>query len=83
MGRLLVCLSLVALTGPAAACINDIELPAHEREFRSQYRGPASLASDPPSDRSGSPSNGQLIGIGVALLSGAVVVTLTGRRARK
>jgi hypothetical protein len=31
-------LLLVALLSmPASACINDKELPSHEREFRSQY----------------------------------------------
>src|SRR5438105_474007 len=33
MRRLLACLALVALAGPALACVNDMELPAEEREF--------------------------------------------------
>jgi hypothetical protein len=30
--------AVLALSGPALACINDTELINHEREFRSQYR---------------------------------------------
>ena len=86
MGRRLAqlgCLALIGFANPAAACINDVELPSHEREFRSQYLGPASLASTLPSDPNGSPNSGLLLGVGAALLSGAFVMTLTGGRARK
>lgn len=39
MRRLVTSLAAVAaLTGPAVACINDSELPGHEREFRSSYQ---------------------------------------------
>jgi hypothetical protein len=38
MLRLLACLVLAWFACPATACINDVELPNHEREFRSQYR---------------------------------------------
>jgi hypothetical protein len=43
----LLALVLAGLAGPAAACINDDELPSHEREFRSQYSVLASLDSTP------------------------------------
>jgi hypothetical protein len=76
--RLLAVLALAAFAGPAAACINDGELPNHEREFRSQYRGsPPPVTSPEPSGR---PSNGVLIGAGVSLLVAATALTLFGRR---
>ena len=79
MARLLLSLAIIGFARPAAACINDVELPSHEREFRSQYN----LASALPTDAKAPPSNGPLIGGGSALLSAAVVMTLTGRRSRK
>ncbi|MBO0700126.1 MAG: hypothetical protein J2P46_17130 [Zavarzinella sp.] len=30
--------AVLALSGPALACVNDTELRSHEREFRSQYQ---------------------------------------------
>lgn len=42
---LLLCVVLVGLCGPAVACLNDNETSTHEREFRSQYGGLASLRS--------------------------------------
>ena len=36
---------LVGLCSPAVACLNDNETLTHEREFRSQYGGLASLRS--------------------------------------
>ncbi len=77
MCRLLACLALVWFVGPATACINDIELPTHEREFRSQYHGPANPPAPPATDPS--PSNHRLpIGAGLLMLTGAVVLSLTG-----
>ena len=76
MRRLLACLVLAGLASPAAACINDNELPTHEREFRSQYGG---VASRPP-DPSAGPVDSRLIAAGgVSLLAGAVVVATRGR----
>jgi len=42
---LLLCVVFVGLCGPAVACLNDNETSSHEREFRSQYGGLASLRS--------------------------------------
>jgi hypothetical protein len=45
------CLLLVATAMPVAACINDIESPSHEREFRSRYgsgSAPSAPSSYPP-----------------------------------
>jgi hypothetical protein len=82
MPRLIVaCLAVVAAAGPAAACINDVELPAHEREFRSQYHGPAATPSSSPPKPTGQPSTGLLVGTGAVLLAGAVALALSGRRA--
>lgn len=39
MRILLAAAVLAAVSAPAVACINDSELPGHEREFRSSYQG--------------------------------------------
>ncbi len=78
MCRRLACLTLVLLAGPVAACINDIELPTHEREFRSQYRGPASPPPAPPTGPTAPLGHPLLTGAGAALLAGAVAVAWTG-----
>jgi hypothetical protein len=82
MRRLLACLTLVLLASPAVACINDSELPSHEREFRSQYNRQTSppAPSAAPSSPDGSP---WLLGGGTLLLIGAVGLAGTSRRARK
>jgi hypothetical protein len=46
--RLLTMTALVAFAGPAAACINDSELPGHEREFRSSYQQSDYRPPEPP-----------------------------------
>jgi hypothetical protein len=82
MKRLLACLVLAALVGPAAACLNDRELPSHEREFRSQYN--RQTPPMPPSSGSTYPGGFPLlIGGGSVLLIGAFGLALTGPRARK
>lgn len=81
MSRLLACLALAVVAGPAAACINDVELPAHEREFRSQYRGPDATPPASPPAPTGQPSTGLLVGTGAVLLAGAVALAFSGRRA--
>ena len=91
--RLIVALIAVAgLASPAFACMNDRESPQHEREFRSKYRDAApqpGSSTDPdsypaPAAPGRSPILAQnrdsvLLGSGVALLAGALVVTV-GRR---
>jgi hypothetical protein len=80
MRCLFACLAMIGLAGPAAACINDVELPNHEREFRSQYRGPD---SQPPSTEQPSPvKDWLLLGFGGALLVGAMIVPVRDRRTR-
>jgi hypothetical protein len=83
MARLLACLALVCLAGPAVACINDAELPTHEREFRSQYRG--SVAPTPPPPPESTQPSGQplLLGGGAALFLGAATLAWNGGRRRK
>jgi len=81
MRHLLACLVLVGLTAPVAACLNDIELPAHEREFRSQYRGTPSKPTPPPN---GYESVNRLLAVaGVALLAGAPVLVWVSSRPRR
>lgn len=84
MLRVISCLVLVAFAVPATACINDVELSTHEREFRSQYHNapaspPAPVASPEPAGR---PSAGLLTGTGAVLLTAASALVLVGRRAR-
>jgi len=72
---------LAGLAAPAAACINDSELPQHEREFRSNYGEPTYPDPTPPKrwDLVGFPPNPMLLGSGTALLTGAVLVAMNGR----
>jgi hypothetical protein len=79
MRRLLVCLALALFAAPAAACINDSELPSHEREFKSQYRG-TGYSPVAPTD---SPAQNIMIGGGGVLLGGAAAMVVTGGRRRK
>ena len=78
---LIVCVGFAA---PAAACINDSELPNHEREFRSNYGDPTYPTPAPPKalDLAGFPSHPIFLGTGAALLTGAFFVTMNGGRAR-
>ncbi|HLW64581.1 MAG TPA: hypothetical protein VKS79_04620 [Gemmataceae bacterium] len=66
---------LFALCGVASACLNDSELPGHEREFRSSYKREAPPA---PSTDSQPSSNTPLVlyGTGGALLAGAGLMIL-------
>lgn len=75
---------LAGIAAPAAACINDSELPGHEREFRSNYGEPTSPPPPPPRalDFAGFPTHPMLLGTGTALLTGAFLVTVNGKRAR-
>ena len=82
MLRLLACLVLAWFACPATACINDVELPNHEREFRSQYRRQASPPAASPNSPSLPPRYHLLMGGGSALLIGALGVMVVGLRAR-
>jgi len=71
MRRLFALLTLAVASCPAVACINDSELPGHEREFRSSYqadRKPAEL----------SPSILQQYGPGTAATVGGVLLVGAG-----
>ena len=82
MSRLLACLVLAVSAFPAAACLNDVELPAHEREFRSHYRGPAAAPVSPSTDPDPH-GHRLLLGAGAGLLVGATGLALAGNRRRK
>ena len=63
---------ILPFAGPAAACINDSELPSHEREFESIY------GTTQPAPES-TPSNSYTTPVAVVsglLLAGAAVVTV-------
>ena len=73
MRHLLAFATVLALSGPALACINDTELISHEREFRSQYQD--SHYSPPQSDAVGSSSLYVLGGVGALMaLAGATLL---------
>jgi hypothetical protein len=78
MTRLLaVGFTLAVLAGQASACLNDKELPGHEREFRSRYNGhPAPPPETPPAP----PDYTPILGGGAALLvASAGLVAIRGR----
>ena len=68
-----------ALASPASACLNDVELPRHEWEFRSEYGDPSpypeAVRPDYPMAFWG-PIGG---GVGMLLLAG-LVTTRAGHR---
>jgi hypothetical protein len=82
MGRyLLACFSLTLLAGTVAACINDVELPQYEREFRSQYQIPAAPSAVPTPQSYTHTTTGLFIGGGVMLVA-AVAFATSGVRVR-
>ena len=50
--RLLTAAALAVFPAPAVACINDSELPGHEREFRSSYQQSDYQPPSPPAESS-------------------------------
>lgn len=74
MRRFVACLALALAAGPVGACINDIELPGAEREFRSQYRDPAPA---PPPAASPEPAGRTRAGL---LYAGGAVMLLAALR---
>jgi hypothetical protein len=75
---LLAGLCLTILVPAASACINDSDLVPSEREFKSRYEQPQPPQPEPsPGYR---PLVWGLSGGGVALLAGALTVTVWRRR---
>jgi hypothetical protein len=79
---LVLCVVLVGLGSPAAACINDNESPTHEREFRSQYGKLAGLLTMDQFAYQYRGRHDLLIGGGLALLAGAFALATTKGRTR-
>ncbi len=73
---------LFGLGGPAQACLNDNESPAHEREFRSQYGGLAGLPTMDEFAHENPVSFQLLIGSGTVLLVGGFALAMKRTRAR-
>jgi hypothetical protein len=73
----------LVFTGLAPACENSVELPRHEREFRSQYRGSSVAPEASPSAPESGPSAWLLFGAGGAMLASAVGMTLLRFRTEK
>jgi hypothetical protein len=80
MRSLLALVLAAGFVGTASACINDRELPSHEREFRSQYQEEEAI---PTSVEDGSPTNNFILGglgaTGVILAVGGSVLLLRMR----
>lgn len=73
MRHLLPFAALLALSGPALACINYTESVNHEREFRSQYQD--SQYTPPQPDQASSRSSYVIAGAGgLMALAGALVL---------
>lgn len=77
MRPILTWLALFGLATPALACLNDVELPQHEREFRSQYREQENPPPAPSAEPQTQPGNHLLVGGGAAMLMGAVALSLS------
>jgi hypothetical protein len=75
MRRLLSAAVAVALgSAPAVACINDSELPGHEREFRSSYQNGRSPPSPSANWQSVAPTVLYATGGALAVAAGVVTV---------
>lgn len=71
MRRLFALLTLAVASAPTLACINDSELPSHEREFRSSYQADRKPSEQPPSFL-------QQYGPGTAAAVGGVLLVAAG-----
>lgn len=74
MRRLLAVLALATASTPAFACVNDSELPTHEREFRSSYQTDRKPA-EPPEPWYKQYIPGTAAAVGGVLLLGAGLIT--------
>jgi hypothetical protein len=77
--RLITLAALVAVAAPAVACINDSELPGHEREFRSSYQQSDYRPPAPPTE---SKQPYVLGGAGLVLAALGVGLTYRSRAGR-
>ncbi len=73
---------LLASVYSASACLNDSELPNHEREFRSQYLNQDFTSLEPDRERP-TDQNWILSAAGVSLLGGAIGLSWFGARKQK
>ncbi|MFL5339457.1 MAG: hypothetical protein ACJ8F7_04750 [Gemmataceae bacterium] len=69
-------MGVLLVAGAASACLNDSELPGHEREFRSSYKRQS--PADTPSESNYLPAATApaLLGAGGLLLAGGLVYVL-------
>ena len=69
-------LTALAIVGNASACLNDSELPNHEREFRSSYK--RQVVPEPKESQWSLPESTPVVLLGGSglLLLGAGLVTL-------
>lgn len=69
---------ILACCSPANACLNDSELPDHEREFRSQYLTSPIVISATPDEHTD--QLWLLSASGIALMAGAAGLTWYSRK---
>lgn len=75
MRHLFAAVALAVASPPALACVNDSELPTHEREFRSSYQADRKPAETPePAYKQYIP--GTAAAVGGVLLLGAGIITV-------
>ena len=77
--KMILAVGLMATCGSAGACLNDSELPDHEREFRSQYLDQQLMTSGEKSSQPGDKA-WMMSATGIVLLAGAVGLTWFGRK---
>lgn len=73
---------LLGSSNLASACLNDSELPNHEREFRSQYLNQDFTSLEPDRVRSVD-HNWMLSAAGISLMGGAIGLSWFGARRQK
>lgn len=81
MRRPFAAVALALVCSPAVACINDSELPTHEREFRSGYMADRK-PSEPPEPSYKQYIPGGAAAVGGVLLLGAGIITVRRVMAR-
>jgi len=75
-------ITLLASVDLASACLNDSELPNHEREFRSQYLNQNFTSLEPDRGRPAD-QHWMLSATGISLLGGAIGLSWFGARKQK
>lgn len=79
MRRLFLTLASIAIATPAFACINDVEVKNHEREFRSQYRESGYTPPDMENNQASNKTPMYIGGVGAALAAAGSLMVFKRR----